>query len=39
VKRMASLPIWRNPTSSFSRLRLTAFEPKRSFAGMLLAIE
>src|SRR5215510_2173559 len=30
---MASLPIWQNPTSSFSRLSLTAFEPKRSFAG------
>src|SRR5262249_48491593 len=30
---MASLPIWQNPTSSLSRLSLTAFEPKRSFAG------
>src|SRR5215469_12266461 len=29
---MASLPIWQNPTSSLSRLSLTAFEPKRSFA-------
>jgi hypothetical protein len=30
---MASLPIWQNPTSSFSRLSLTAFEPKRAFVG------
>jgi hypothetical protein len=35
---MASLPIWQNPTSSFSRLSLTAFEPKRSFAGFDLPI-
>jgi len=31
--QIASLPIWQNPTSSFSRLSLTAFEPKRSVAG------
>src|SRR5262249_1079757 len=33
LSRSASLPIWQNPHVIFSRLSLTTFEPKRSFAG------